>query len=227
MILRPIWADPLVASFPVDPGCVLEPGRIGGLIEINGEIFVTVSDGTNIPPLGIIDDARTCSFTGTVIDEQTLIVAPVTVNGSGVMISTADVVGALNEENIVDSSFAANLPIVLNPKKGLITIPAGTPINYEDTEGNRGFEVISSYRYKKASLPGSDTVDASGMISIHFKRGIFHSDQIDTLSTYSPGCALYVSPEGLLTSQETGSVAVAITIQPPTAINSEIMFMWL
>lgn len=225
MILRPLLANSLVWSVPVDPSATFEAGNIVGLIEINGQLFATPSNGTTIAPIGIIDDSRTSAFSGTVIDEVTIIPASTTIV-NGVMVSTIDVMGALNETNIIETSFVADVNVVLNPKKGLIVIPAGTPLNYDD--GTMvGFKVTSSYRYKIVDFPGADTIEGSGMVSVHFNRGIFVTNVFDVLSTYAPGSALYVDFEGKLTSQETGSPVVAIALQPASALTNELTFMWL
>lgn len=225
MILRPVLANSLVWSCPVDPSATFEAGAIAGLIEINGELFATVSDGVNIPPIGIIDDSKTKAFTGTIIDEVQLIPAATTLI-NGVLVSTVDVMGSLNEVNIMESSFTSNLDVVLNPKKGLVVIPAGTPVNYE-TPNFTGFEVKASYRYTISDYSGLDSVSSSGLVSIHFNRGIFVTNMFDSLAQYWPGQALHVNFEGLLTSQETGSPVVAIALQPASALTNELMFMWL
>lgn len=225
MILRPVLADTAVWSAPVDPSATFESGQIAGLIEINGELFVTVSDGANIPPIGVIDDNKTSAFTGTVIDEVQIVPASFQ-EVSGVLVSTIDVMGALDETNLLESTFTGNIDVVLNPKKGTFIIPAGTPLNYDDGT-TMGFEHISSYRYSIVDFPGDDSTDGSGQISIHFNRGIFTTNVFDTLATYSPGQPLFVDSEGKLTSQETASPVVAIALQPSSAINNELLFMWL
>jgi hypothetical protein len=225
MILRPYLADSNVWSAPVDPSSTFEAGQIAGLIEINGELFVTVSDGDKIPPIGIIDDNKTSAFTGTV-PEEVIIVPAAVQEVNGVLVSTVDVMGPLQETNIIESTFSSNFDLVLNPKKGVFTIPAGTPVNYDDGS-IIGFEVIVSYRYTIVDFPGDDSTDGSGKISIHFNRGIFVTNIFDTLATYAPGQPLFVDHEGKLTSQETQSPTVAIALQPASAINNELMFMWL
>lgn len=225
MILRPVLANTNVWSAPVDPSARFEAGMIAGLIEINGEIFVTVSDGNKIPPIGVIDDNKTTAFTGTVVDELQIVQAPTNVVG-GVLVSTQAVMGALDETNIIDSSFTSNLDINLNPKKGTFIVPAGTPVNYDDGS-IIGFQLTASYRFQIVDFPGDDSTDGSGQISIHFNRGIFVTNIFDTLATYGPGQPLFVDSEGKLTSQETQSPVVAIALQPSSALNNELMFMWL
>lgn len=225
MILRPVLANSLIWSAPVDPSATFEAGNIAGLIEINGELFVTVSDGSNIPPIGVIDDAKTTAFTGTVVDEVKIAPAAA-IEVSGVLVSTADVMIGLEETNIIDSTFTSNIDVVLNPKKGVVIIPAGSPLNYDDGS-QMGFELKASYRYKIVDYPGMDSTDGSGQISIHFNRGIFITNVFDVLATYAPGSPLYVDHEGKLTSQETQSPVVAIALQPASALTNELMFMWL
>jgi hypothetical protein len=225
MILRPVLANSLVWSAPVDPSSRFEAGQIAGLIQINGELFVTVSDGMSIPPIGVIDDNKITAFTGTVVDEIQIVQAPV-YEQNGILLSSMDVMGALNETNIVESSFTTNLDIVLNPKKGTFIVPQNTPVNYDD--GSKiGFQLTASYRYAIVDFPGDDSTDGSGQISIHFNRGIFVTNIFDVLATYAPGQPLYVDSEGRLTSQETQSPVVAIALQPASALTNELMFMWL
>jgi hypothetical protein len=217
-------ADPAVLSFPYDPSAVFEAGQIASIIEINGEMFVTVSDGKS--PIGIIDDNKTSAFSGTVASEVIIVPAPSQVV-SGVLKSSMDVMGGLQETNIIESSFSSNFDLILNPKKGTFVIPAGTPLNYDDGQV-MGFEVVVAYRYTIVDYPGDSTVDGSGKISIHFKRGIFVTNIFDTLSTYYPNCPLYCNSEGILTSQPMPDAPViAIAMQPASAINNELMFMWL
>lgn len=227
MILRPVLANPLVWSAPVDPAATFEAGQIAGILEINGELFITVSDGQKIPPIGIIDDNKTRAFTGAVLDEVQLVAAPSHVDSQGRLVSSFDMIGALEETNIIETSFTSNIHFVLNPKKGIFTIPAGTPLNYDDGQGFLGFEVITSYRYKIVDFPGDDTTDGSGQISVHFNRGIFITSIFDTLATYAPGMPLFVNCEGLLTAQDTGSPMVAIALQPTSSVSNELMFMWI
>jgi hypothetical protein len=225
MILRPVLANSLVWSAPIDPSATFEAGQIAGMIEINGELFITVSDGKNIPPIGIIDDTKTTAFSGTVVDEiQVVPSASIEVNG--ILVSSVDVMAALNETNIIDTSFTCNLDVVLNPKKGIIVVPAGTPLNF-DNGSMMGFEIKASYRFKIVDYPGNDSTDGSGQISIHFNRGIFITNIFDTLATYMPGSSLFVDFEGKLTSQETESPIVAVALQPASALTNELMFMWL
>lgn len=226
MILRPILADPLIQSLPVDPAAVFEPGQIFGIVEINGEIFGTVSDGVTIPPIGIVDDVRTSAFSGTVKDEVSVIAAPSTVTPDGKMVSTHDVMGGLQETNIIANSFTCNFDVILDPKKGTFIIPAGTDLNYDDGT-TMGFEIVCSYRYQIVGAPGLDSTIGTGQVAIHFKRGTFSTNMFDITAMYSPGCPLFVNGEGMLTSQETGSPMVAIALQPSTAINGELVFMWL
>lgn len=224
MILRPVLADTNVWSASLDPSAVFQAGTIAGLIEINGELFVTVAT-EGVPPIGIIDDNKISAFVGTVVDELQVVPAAFQ-EVSGVLKSTVNVMGALDETNILESTFTSNLDVILNPKKGTFIIPAGTPLNYDDGT-TLGFEVISSYRYSIVDFPGDDSTDGSGKVSIHFNRGIFITDVFDVLSVYSPGAPLYVNSDGVLTSQETTSPVVAIALQPASSINNELLFMWL
>jgi hypothetical protein len=202
---------------------------IGGLVEINGEIYVAPAT-KGIVPIGIIDSNRTMAFSGNSTDEHVFIPSAAK-EVNGVLVSAVDVIGSLQETNIIEGTFACDFSVQLNPKKGLIIIPEGTPLNHEEQlPDNRviyGFDVTCSYRYVVTGYPGENDVDGSGMISLHFCRGTFLTDQFDTLSSYYPGCGLYVNCDALLTSQETDSPMVALALQPANAISNELLFMWL
>lgn len=227
-MLRPLWASTIIASLPVDPGATFTSGQCAGLVQIAGETFCTVSNGGSIPVIGLIDDERNKAFTGTVIEERHIIPCTPILGPNNILVSQFPVQGYLNEENIEEASFSSNMDLILNPKKGVVTIKKDTPLNYQDDTGVYGFELVCSYRFRIITSAGNITTDGSGKVSVHFGRGVFMTDQFDILHfPTKAGQSLYVNPNGLLTVQETNSPIVAISWNAPSAVNSELLFMWL
>lgn len=226
-MLRPIMVSGGMPDgrYQVDPTATFEAGMIGGLIVVGGDILLTVSDGCNIQPLGIIDDTKTEAFSKPMVDEVVIIPATGVLDGMGNLVSAVDVMGTLEETNIVESSFSSNTDIILNAKNGVITVPAGSILNFDDGT-TQGFEVIVSYRYKIADFPGEDTTVGSGQVTIWFTRGFFATDQYDTTVDYPLNSNLYVGEDGKLTTRERG-VVVAMTIGPPSSLIGELEFLWL
>jgi hypothetical protein len=214
---------------PVDPSAIFEPGMVCGLIEINGETFATVSNGTTIPPFGIIDDVNTTAFRRPVVDDLVFIPSPgISPPGyGGTLVNPAPVMGKLRETNIISTTFAADLAVQLDPKHGTITIPAGTPLNHKDTNGQfDGFEVLTSYHYQVADIPGDSSVAATGLITVHVFRGIYETDQFDTTVDYPLNAPLFCGLDGKFTTKTNGP-AIAQVVNRPSALNGALSFLWL
>ena len=119
----------LPMSLSVDPTAEFEPGMFAQLGLIGNDIVAGISDGT--APLGIIDDVRTNAFTKPQVDEIVIVDAQSsTIDGNGKRVSTVDVTGVLEFPNIIENSFTATISVILNVVNGIITIPAGTELNY-------------------------------------------------------------------------------------------------
>lgn len=205
-----------------------QAGQIAGLIEIGGDIFVTVSDGCTIPPIGIIDDIKTEAFSKNAMDEVVFVPASGVSDGYGNLISTVDAMGYLQNTNIIPSTLVSTLDIEVNPRNGVIIVPAGTPLNRIDPDNpaNTGFEVMLSYMFQVPDLPGEDTTAGSGKVSVHIFRGIFSTDQFDPVVDYPLNCPLFCGRDGRLTSEENGPI-IGITTGPPSILINELQFMWL
>ena len=217
-------------SLAVDPTAEFEPGMFAQLGLIGNDIVATVSDGT--APLGIIDDIRTVSFTKPQIDEIVVINVGVThIDGNGDLVNSEDVTGVLEYPNIKPSSFSSTVSVVLNSVNGIVTVPAGTPLNYDsDNDGTYdGFRIIVNYIYNVPNRPGDDSTLGSGRITIHYQRGIYATDQFDTTQIFPINATLYINSSGKLTSKAPSDThpGVAIVTGPPSATNGTLEFMLL
>lgn len=215
--------------FPIDPSAVFEPGMIGGLLEIGGETFCSVSNGTTIPPFGIIDDVNTTAFRRPVVDDLVFIPSPgIPAPGyGGGIVNPSPVMGKLREVNIVPETFASDVAVSLDPKHGVITIPAGTTLNHRNEQGEYdGFEVLTSYQFLVPDIPGDSSVAATGLVTLHIFRGIFETDQYDTTVDYPINAPLFCGLDGKLTSKVNGT-ALGTVVHKPSALNGSLSFLWL
>lgn len=217
-------------SLPVDPTAEFEPGMFAQLGLIGNDIVASVSDGT--APLGIIDDVRTTAFTKPQIDE--IVIIPVQaseIDGNGKRVSSTDVTGVLEYPSIITDSFTSTISVILNPVNGVITVPAGTELNYDDDGNtiNDSFRIIVNYIYRIAGKPGDDTTLGSGRITVHYQRGIYATDQFDTTQIYPLNATLYIGLDGKLTSKQPteSHPGVAVCTGPPSATIGTIEFMLL
>lgn len=220
----------LPMSLSVDPTAEFEPGMFAQLGLIGNDIVAGISDGT--APLGIIDDVRTNAFTKPQVDEIVIVDGQSsTIDGNGKRVSTVDVTGVLEFPNIIENSFTSTISVILNVVNGIITIPAGTELNYDaDEDGeNDSFRIITNYIYRIAGKPGDDTTVGSGRVTIHYQRGIYATDQFDTTQVYPINCTLFVGLDGKLTSAQPTDAhpGVALCTGPPSAAIGTLEFMLL
>lgn len=219
----------LPVSYAVDPTSTFQAGQIGQLKVLGNEVVAGVSDGT--APFGIIDDVNTAAFTRPVVDE--VVVVPVTAVSDGYRLITAvDTMATLQFANIVRSSFTADIEgLVLNEVNGVITVTAGTPLNYDsDNDGILdSVRTVVNYVYRIANLPGENTTIGSGRITLWIQRGIFETDQFDTHQRYVVNATLFVNGDGLLTTSQPSPnhPGVALVTGPPTGLNETLEFLWL
>jgi hypothetical protein len=217
-------------SLPIDPTAEFEPGVFAQLGLIGNDTVASVSDGT--APLGLIDDVRTTAFTRPKVDEIVVInVSSTEVDDNGDTVNSEDVTGVLEFPNIIDSSFTSTLSVVLNNVNGIVTVPAGTELNYDsDNDGiNDSFRLVTNYIYRVAGRPGDDTTIGTGRITIHYQRGIYATDQFDTTQVYPLNATLYVGLDGKLTSSQPTDdhPGVALCTGPPSATMGTLEFMLL
>lgn len=221
----------LPVSYPVDIVSEFQPGQIGQLKLMGQDIVVGLSDGT--APLGIIDDVRSQAFTKSVVDEIVLIQVPAAniITDGYNFFTDSDVKQELKNAGLMASSFTSDYAgLILNPVNGIVTLPAGSKLNFDSGSGkNDSVKAIVNYVYQIASLPGDDTTIGSNRVTIWFQRGIFATDMFDTTQRYALNAVLFVNQEGKLTTKQPtpDHPGVAVVTGPPNAAIGTIEFMWL
>lgn len=219
-------------SLPVDPTAEFQPGAFAQLRVIGNDIVAGVSDGT--APIGIIDDARIAAFTKSQIDEIVQIQVPASsigIDENGKLVNTVEVSSPLENPHVIQSSFISNISVFLNYVNGIITVPAGTELNYDfDGDGTSdGYKIVTSYIYRISNKPGDDTTLSSGRVTIHYQRGIYATDQFDTTQAYPLNATLYVGLDGLLTSKQPTEThpGIALVTGPPASTQNNLEFLLL
>lgn len=219
----------LPLSYPVDPTATFQPGQVAQLKVMGNEIVAGVSDGT--APLGIIDDMNASAFTAPVRDEVVIIPVLSVYDGYQTVVAT-DTKEELQFANIVRSSFVADIEgLTLNDINGVVTVSAGTTLNYDnDGDGTLdSIRAIVSYVYRIPNIPGDNTTLGSGRMTIWMDRGIYETTEYDTTQPYVVNATLFVNSEGKFTTkQPTAShPGVAMVTGPPTGIVNTLEFLWL
>lgn len=215
-------------SFPVDPNSEFQPGMIGQLNAMGNQIVCGVSDGTC--PIGIIDDIRTSAFTTAAIDEV-LIIPATGVSYNGYLVTANEIRAELANPHIVDRSFTSDVDVALIPRNGVVIIPQGTPLNFQQ-EGSGvpdAVRVVCSYTYQVPNVPGDDSTLGSGRVTVWFQRIIFATDQYETNVLYPLGANLFVSESGKLTTRQPSAnhVSVAIVTAPPNSNVTSLEALWV
>lgn len=221
----------LPISYPCDATSIFQPGQIAQLKLIGNDIVAGLSDGT--APIGIIDDVRTNAFTQPAIDEVVIIKANgITTDGYGRYFTQNDAKQELNNPSIQTHSFVCDYEgLVLNPKNGILTLPAGSELNW-DSDGDHKFDsvkTICNYVFEVPSIPGEDTTIGAGRITVWYARGIYSSDMYDTLQRYPLNATLFVNEYGKLTTKQNSSahVGIAMVTAPPSSLVNQLEFLWL
>jgi len=219
----------LPVSYSVDPTAIFQPGMIAQLKVMGNEIVCGTSDGT--APFGIIDDINTSAFTASVIDEVVVISVVSTTNGSGQLVSIADVKEELRFANIVRSSFVCDVEgLTLNDINGVITCPSNTVLNY-DSDGDGTLDsvrVICSYTYRIPNIPGDNTTIGSSRMTVWIHRGIYETDQFDAKQRYAVNATLFCNADGLLTTEMLSSnhPGIGMVSGIPSSLNNTLEFIW-
>lgn len=219
----------LPVSYAADLTSVFCSGQVGQLKVVGNNVVCGLSDGT--APLGIIDDSRTNSFSQPVIDEILII------NSNGVdfiggkYFTHGDSLGVLRNAGLMRSSFISDYEgLVLNPVNGVLTLLAGSELNW-DSDGDHipdSVKTIMSYVYQLSSIPGDDTVAGSGKLTMYINRGIFATDQFDTLQRYPVNALLFVNENGVFTTKQITPRhrSVGMCLAPPTSMINSLELLW-
>ena len=121
--------------------------------------------------------------------------------------------------------------LILNKINGVLILPAGSMLNW-DANGDGKYDsvkTIVNYVYVIPDIPGDDTTIGSNRITIWFSRGIYETDQFDTIQRYPLNNTLFVNAEGKLTTKQptTDHPGIAFVTGPPSALKGTLEFMWL
>lgn len=218
----------LPASFIVDPSAEFQPGQIAELTVIGNQVMATVSNGT--APLGIIDDIKTRAFTNVSWNEAVIVPAIGVPGPGGQLVTPIDIKAELKKPNIISSSFTSTVDGQLNPVNGVVTFLAGTPLNIDLVGMGQpsGIKAIVNYTYQVANIPGDDSTQGSGRVTVWFNRMFFQTDQYETNQQYPVKANLYVSEVGFLTTRRPSNIhpAIGMVTAPPTPMNPMIEVLW-
>ncbi len=218
----------LPAQFIVDPSAEFQPGQIAELTVIGNQVMATVSNGT--APLGLIDDIKTKAFTNVSWNEVVIVPAVGVPGPGGTIVTPVDIKAELKKPNIISNSFNSTVDVVLNPINGVITFLAGTPLNFDLTGTGQpnAIRTIVNYTYQVANIPGDDSTQGSGRVTVWFSRMFAQTDQYETNQQYPVKANLYVSEVGFLTTRRPSNIhpAVAMVTAPPTPMSPMIEFLW-
>jgi hypothetical protein len=219
----------LPVSFICDPSAEFQPGQIAELTVIGNQVMATVSNGT--APIGIIDDIKTKAFTNVSWNEVVIVPAIGVPGPNNTIVTPVDIKKELKRPNIVPSSFNSTVNIVLNPINGVITFVAGTQLNC-DLSGSgtpNAIRTVVNYTYQVANIPGDDSTQGSGRMTVWFERMFFQTDQYETNQQYPVRANVFVSEVGLLTTRRpsTNHPAIAMVTAPPTPMNPMCEFLLL
>ena len=218
----------LPASFICDPSAEFQPGQICELTVIGNQVMATVSNGT--APIGIIDDIKTRAFTNVSWNEVVIVPASGVIGPGGQLVTPIDIKAELKKPNILASSFNSTVNVVLNPINGVVTFLAGTVLNF-DLIGSgvpNAIRTIVNYTYQVPNIPGDDSTQGSGRITVWFNRMFAQTDQYETNQQYPVRANLYVSELGFLTTRRPSAIhpAVAMVTAPPTPMQPMIEFLF-
>lgn len=229
MTLRLIQVgNALPASFILDPDVEFQPGQIAELTVKNNQVVATVSNGT--APIGIIDDIKTNAFSAVSWNEEIRVPAVGVPGPNSRLVTPVDIKAELKHAYVYSSSFISTVDVRLIPTNGVITFLAGTELNFDQggTGTANAIRTIVNYSYQVPNIPGDDSTQGSGRMTVWYSRMFFQTDQYETNQTYPVRANLYVSEVGLLTTRRPSGIhpAVAMVTAPPTPTNSLIEAMW-
>lgn len=227
-MLRIVFHSGMPAQFPLDRSATFLPGQVAQLTVVGNNICATVSNGS--APIGIIDDVRTKAFTNISWNEE--IVVPATgVESNGVLVTPVDIKAELKEANLLPNSFTSDIKVLLNPKNGVITFIAGTPLNYDAIGSGvpNAIRAIVNYTYFVPNVMGDDSTAGSNRITVWYERMMIETDQFETNQSYALNSNLYISEVGLFTTRRPteNHPSVGFVTAPPSPFSSTLQLMWL
>lgn len=218
----------LPQSFYVDSEAKFEPGQIGSLKIKNNKTIITVCDGIN--PIGILDDVKNTHLRGTVFNKQYLLpLYNCKIGENSELILTQDYKLELEHVNIISKSFVCSIPAVLDSKKGIITIPAGTVLKCEIysliINSVPTAIIYINYAFKIKSI--DDSTVSTGQTTVWNKVLIADTDMFDTTVEYNKYDNLY-SNNGLFTTKKSTyeNKCVGVVLTPPNADSSMLRFLF-
>lgn len=218
----------LPVSFIVDPSAEFQPGMIAELTVIGNQVMATVSKGT--APIGVIDEIKTKAFTSISWNEVITVPAVGVAGPNGQLVTPIDIKAELKYPNVLSSSFISTVEVELIPTNGVIKFLSGTPLNYDliGTGQPNAIRTIVNYTYQVPNIPGDDSTQGSGRMTVWFNRMFFQTDQYETNQTYPVRANLYVSESGLLTTRRPSQhhPAVGMVTAPPTMYTNMIEVLW-
>jgi hypothetical protein len=216
-------------SFIVDPSSEFEPGMIAQLNVSGNTVVCGVSDGR--APIGVIDEIRTRAFTAPSWNEFVIVPATGVPGPNGQLVTPIDVLVPLKNPNVIQSSFTSSISLVLTARNGLVTFPAGTPLNFDAIGSGQpnAIRAVVNYRYQIPNIIGDDSTIGAGRIAVWFQRFIGETDVYETNQVYPLNANLFVSELGLLTTRQVTPhhPAVALCIAPPSPVNGTLQYLWL
>ena len=218
-------------SWPVDPNAVFEGGMIAQLKPSGNQTVCGVSDGRQ--PIGIIDDTKTTAFYTPAIDEIVIAAVPNPVlDGNNQLVTPYDVAAPLANAAISPGSFTSDFDVMLNPRNGIVTFLAGTPLNFDMTGSGTpdSFRARVSYSYQIPNVPGVDTTIGSNRVTVWYERILFQTDQYDTSCRYPINATLFVNEQGKLTTRRISAEeypGIAVVIGANVSPSPMIEAMWL
>lgn len=214
----------LPASFIVDPAAEFQAGSAAMLTVIGNQVMATVSNGEGF--LGVIDDINIKAFTANSWNEVVIVPAIGVPGRDGVLVTPVDIMAELRNAYVAPNSFISTVDVALNPRNGVITFPAGTPLNFDLTGQGfcNGIRTVVNYSHQVPNIPGDSSTLGSGRITIWFQRMIFQTDQFETNQVYPVNANAYVNEHGLFTTRKPkhNSPAVCMVTAPPSPMNPSI-----
>lgn len=217
------------ASFICDPSAEFQGGMAAQLVVLGNQVMATVSDGT--APIGIIDDIRTKAFSAVSWNEEIIVPATGVINDAGKLVTLVELKAELKYPNISSNSFISSIPVKLIPVNGVIAFLAGTELNYDlgGTGTPNAIRTVVNYTYQVANIPGDDSTQGSGRMTVWFGRMFIQTDQYETNQVYPINANLYISETGLFTTRRPSKIhpAVALLTGCPSPMSETIELLWL